>query len=155
MKSLLGLLLIPFLLAADPKCSPTYTYQADLKICWRWLKAYAPWSWAKDDCSQELSGNLPSIHSGYENALYAQIFANITGDTRWWLGAQKGADGQWKWTDGTPFDFQRFAQTNDTQSDCAYLDAKDQQWKLELCKQQSQWFSFVCVKLPIPSISQP
>ena len=45
--------------------------------------------------------------------LSKRVLSDITGDTQWQLEAQKGADGQWKWIDGIPFGFQRFAQTSE------------------------------------------
>ncbi|CAJ0922021.1 unnamed protein product, partial [Mesorhabditis belari] len=113
------------------------------------LNSSESWTNAQQDCSR-IGGNLLSIHNAFQNGLLAQLALNSTGNSKTWLGAQN-TTGTFVWTDGTPFDYQRFAKSVDS-GDCVYLDSIDQLWKMSLC---SQNMNFLCDVRVNPTTTSP
>ncbi|CAJ0962924.1 unnamed protein product, partial [Mesorhabditis belari] len=106
-------------LADDPICPSRYSYQNDLGLCVAYSTLPEVWSVALTECQRA---------------------------TKSWLGAQY-LNGTWKWSDGSPFDYQRFQSSNT--GGCVYLDQQDLLWKLTSCT--AGLFPYVCGAQPLPS----
>ncbi|CAJ0934037.1 unnamed protein product, partial [Mesorhabditis belari] len=126
-------------------CPSYFTYQSDLDSCLLHLNTTESWPVAKTLCNQ-LGGELLSVHNAFQNSITANVQTNMTGSDKAWLGATRSSNGTWTWSDGTPFNYQRFSSPNDP-GDCAYLDTNDVMWKITACSNQ---FQFLCAS---PSIS--
>lgn len=65
---------------------------------------YRDWYGAEGDCAAQ-GGHLVSIHdSATQTLVHTEAFSLVDGD--WWIGANDDAvEGEFAWTDGTPFDF--------------------------------------------------
>ena len=74
--------------------------------CYIWVDTAITWQRAEDACV-EWGGHLVSIHSDLENYAVRSI-RDINGFT--WIGLSDTAnDGDYVWTDGTPFNYHNFS----------------------------------------------
>uniref|UniRef100_A0A8C6TD72 C-type lectin domain-containing protein n=1 Tax=Neogobius melanostomus TaxID=47308 RepID=A0A8C6TD72_9GOBI len=72
--------------------------------CFRFFKAEQTWTMAEKRCNK-LGGNLASIHTDWENIFIRGL---INGHT--WLGGHDmDQEGEWMWTDGSPWDYTNWA----------------------------------------------
>ncbi|XP_019750261.1 galactose-specific lectin nattectin-like [Hippocampus comes] len=95
-----------------------------------------------------LGGNLVSIHNALENEVVRHLILEETGTfTPTWIGLHdKIEDGDFVWTDGSPFDFEDWANNRprvDTNDDCAEINFQGQFWSDAGCNGRRR---FVCAK---------
>ncbi|XP_059417233.1 ladderlectin-like isoform X1 [Carassius carassius] len=71
--------------------------------CFRFFSQSVNWVTAERNC-QSLDANLASVHSKAENEFVQSLLP--TSSTRCWVGIHDGEqEGQWVWSDGTPYDY--------------------------------------------------
>ena len=58
----------------------------------------------------KVGGRLVSIHSSAENAFISTLLASPDPDMYTFIGADCVKDGDCTWTDGTPWDYQNWAE---------------------------------------------
>ncbi|XP_061546210.1 galactose-specific lectin nattectin-like [Phycodurus eques] len=80
-----------------------------------------------------LGGNLVSIHNDLENEVVRHVILAGAGSfQRSWIGLHdRVVDGNFLWTDGSPFDFNDWANNRprvDTNQDCAEINFRDEPW---------------------------
>ncbi|WP_368853855.1 C-type lectin domain-containing protein [Enterobacter hormaechei] len=69
--------------------------------CYKYISQPANWIRAERNC-QSLGANLAFVRNKLENNFLLSLLP--TPSTRSWVGAHEGVqDGQWLWSDGTPF----------------------------------------------------
>ncbi|XP_061692200.1 galactose-specific lectin nattectin-like isoform X2 [Syngnathoides biaculeatus] len=95
-----------------------------------------------------LGGNLVSIHNNLENEVVRHlILAGAGSFQRSWIGLHdRVEDGEFLWTDGSPFDFDDWANNRpriNTDQDCAEINFRDGPWNDLRCGARR---SFVCAK---------
>ncbi|XP_050958643.1 galactose-specific lectin nattectin-like isoform X2 [Labeo rohita] len=74
--------------------------------CFKFFSSTVHWVTAEKNC-QSLGANLASIHSKIEQEFLLSLLPSSS--TRCWIGTHDGNhEGQWLWTDGTPYDFAYF-----------------------------------------------
>uniref|UniRef100_A0A672SUD7 C-type lectin domain-containing protein n=1 Tax=Sinocyclocheilus grahami TaxID=75366 RepID=A0A672SUD7_SINGR len=70
--------------------------------CYKFFSQSANWITAERNC-QSFDANLASVHNKIEQDLLLSL---LPSSTRCWIGAHDGEqEGQWVWSDGTPYDF--------------------------------------------------
>ncbi|XP_077438570.1 galactose-specific lectin nattectin-like [Vanacampus margaritifer] len=95
-----------------------------------------------------LGGNLVSIHNTLENEVVQHLILLRAGSLRRsWIGLHDTVqDGDFTWTDGSPFDFEDWATNRprvDTNQDCAVINFNGGFWNDIPCNTQRR---FVCEK---------
>jgi len=89
--------------------------------CYLFNQNAESWQSAETDCIN-VGGHLASIHSETEKDFVCSIIVN---KVRTWLGASDiVTEGQWVWTDGTPWDFVDWTSdqpSNGSGEDCLYM----------------------------------
>jgi len=94
-----------------------------------WLQDFGrlPWHAANELCKSK-NMTMASLHSQEEN----DLFWDWTDDYPLWLGmSDLDADGQFKWTDGTPLDFENWSigqPSDEPYSDCVYMSYGYGEW---------------------------
>uniref|UniRef100_A0A673LEK3 Galactose-specific lectin nattectin-like n=1 Tax=Sinocyclocheilus rhinocerous TaxID=307959 RepID=A0A673LEK3_9TELE len=71
--------------------------------CYKFFSEAVNWITAEKNC-QRLDANLASVHNKIEQDFLLSLLPSST--TRCWFGTH---DGQWLWTDGTPYDYTYWA----------------------------------------------
>jgi hypothetical protein len=112
-----------------------------------YISTHQPWAAHRAAC-QALGGDLASIHSAAENAAVLAI----TESAGAWIGATDAvSEGTWMWSDGTPWDYQTWADGQpddwDGNEDCALMWASGA-WNDGQCSDSDR--GAVC-RVPSPS----
>ena len=127
--------------------------RCDLTLNWKcyiWVSTATSWQTAEDTCV-EWGGHLASIHSDLEN--YAVNSIRDLNDWTWIGLSDTATDGVYVWTDGTHFDYSKFApgEPNGGQGgeSCFHLFDNRATWNDYHCN-RDMWhsvkISFVCQK---------
>ena len=109
-------------------CPDQWTYFKG--YCYRKVSSCDSWSNSHGTCST-FGANLPSIHNQEEN-VYVQ---HLHGGEHSWLGLSDiNSEGMFVWSDGTPFDFHYWAESQPSNSgneDCVHTVGlrRDQEYK--------------------------
>uniref|UniRef100_A0A673L630 Galactose-specific lectin nattectin-like n=1 Tax=Sinocyclocheilus rhinocerous TaxID=307959 RepID=A0A673L630_9TELE len=75
--------------------------------CYKFFSEAVNWITAEKNC-QRLDANLASVHNKIEQDFLLSLLPSST--TRCWFGTHDGEqEGQWLWTDGTPYDYTYWA----------------------------------------------
>ncbi|XP_016111509.1 galactose-specific lectin nattectin-like [Sinocyclocheilus grahami] len=75
--------------------------------CYKFFSQAVNWITAEKNC-QSLDANLASVHSKIEHDFLLSLLPSSS--TRCWFGTHDGEqEGQWLWTDGTPYDYTYWA----------------------------------------------
>nr|XP_055046137.1 galactose-specific lectin nattectin-like [Misgurnus anguillicaudatus] len=70
--------------------------------CYKFFSQSVNWITAEKNC-QSIDANLASVRNTVENNFLLSLI--VPADTRVWIGGHDGeVEGQWLWTDGSPFD---------------------------------------------------
>uniref|UniRef100_A0A8C1R8J0 Galactose-specific lectin nattectin-like n=1 Tax=Cyprinus carpio TaxID=7962 RepID=A0A8C1R8J0_CYPCA len=86
--------------ANDEKCPNGWTNFG--VRCYKYFSHTVNWITAERTC-QTYDANLASVHNKLENDLLLSLMPS---NIRFWVGAQDGEqEGQWIWSDGSPFDY--------------------------------------------------
>ncbi|XP_050958647.1 ladderlectin-like [Labeo rohita] len=112
--------------------------------CYKIVSQPANWIIAERSC-QSLGGNLASVHSTIEQEFLLNLCPS---STYCWIGAHDGShEGQWLWTDGTPFDFAHFTpgQPDNYQGNenCLQLNWPTNRWNDARCTIS---LAYICAK---------
>uniref|UniRef100_A0A914PLR7 C-type lectin domain-containing protein n=1 Tax=Panagrolaimus davidi TaxID=227884 RepID=A0A914PLR7_9BILA len=95
---------------SKPKsCPDSWTFYETTGFCYRVFIENATWLEAEDRCKVD-GAHLASIHNSNENNFVLQLATFHQSDCDWtkepWIGLiTEDENKQWKWTDGTPFDY--------------------------------------------------
>ncbi|XP_065107446.1 ladderlectin-like [Paramisgurnus dabryanus] len=101
MRALMFLFLVFYVEHAVAKDCP-YGWTPFGVNCYKFFSQQVEWATAEIKCQMN-GANLASVRSKVQNELLKTL---ITGDKSTWIGGHDGeTDGQWLWTDGSPFDF--------------------------------------------------
>lgn len=76
--------------------------------CYQGYSAPSTWYQAEATCEQSGNGggHLASVKNGFTNADIASLFDNQFNSSDFWLGGTTNfLDGNWSWTDFTPFTY--------------------------------------------------
>ncbi|KAF1761299.1 hypothetical protein GCK72_009555 [Caenorhabditis remanei] len=145
------LLTLPFLVNAQ--CGVGAIYNEKNNLCYRIYKAAVDFDTAESICLT-LNGHLASVHNLDDNIFLTQQASKLIYDNGpVWLGAQTSSPNvrdpnNWKWTDGTPFDYQnyRIGQPSSLGSSaCMQFLTSDGTWLTATCTDE---FPFICASEP-------
>uniref|UniRef100_A0A8C1NMA5 C-type lectin domain-containing protein n=1 Tax=Cyprinus carpio TaxID=7962 RepID=A0A8C1NMA5_CYPCA len=101
---------------------------------------YFFFKYIKRNCIEE-HANLASVHNELENNFLIGLLPSTT--TRCWLGVQD-AEGQWLWSDGTPYDYSNWCSNepnNLNVENCGEINWTDRCWNDASC---STSMGYVC-----------
>ncbi|XP_052437870.1 galactose-specific lectin nattectin-like [Carassius gibelio] len=116
--------------------------------CYKFFSQAVNWVTAERKC-QSLDANLASVHSKIEQDFLLSLLPSSS--THCWIGFHDGEqEGQWLWTDGTPFDFTYWAPgqpDNKNSENCGELSynygTSDNRWNDANCLTEH---GYVCAK---------
>ncbi|KTF81392.1 hypothetical protein cypCar_00046518 [Cyprinus carpio] len=112
--------------------------------CYKFFSQSVNWITAERNC-QSLDANLASVHSKAEQDFLLSLLPSSS--TRCWIGCQDGVqEGQWVWSDGTPYDFTYWGSgepNNLGTENCGELNWSSNRWNDAAC---STSLSYVCAK---------
>ena len=98
-----------FLGGASKSCKENWEKHED--SCFFWSKERLSWTDAEEFCSK-LGGHLASVTSNATNDYISRKITSIQWDIRdpyqrqlWVGGSDKKKEGEWKWTDSSPWEF--------------------------------------------------
>uniref|UniRef100_A0AC35GI39 C-type lectin domain-containing protein n=1 Tax=Panagrolaimus sp. PS1159 TaxID=55785 RepID=A0AC35GI39_9BILA len=95
---------------SKPKsCTDSWTFYETTGFCYKVFIENATWLEAEERCKVDYA-HLASIHNSNENNFITQLATFHQSDCDWskepWIGLiTEDENKQWKWTDGTPFDY--------------------------------------------------
>ncbi|XP_016402760.1 galactose-specific lectin nattectin-like, partial [Sinocyclocheilus rhinocerous] len=99
---------------------------------------------AERNC-QGFDANLASVHNKIEQDLLLSLLPSSS--TRCWIGAHDGEqEGQWVWSDGTPYDFTYWGSgepNNLGTENCGELNWSSNRWNDATC---STSLGYICAK---------
>ncbi|XP_016141947.1 galactose-specific lectin nattectin-like [Sinocyclocheilus grahami] len=102
------------------------------------------WITAERNC-QSFDANLASVHNKIEQDLLLSLLPSSS--TRCWIGAHDGEqEGQWVWSDGTPYDFTYWGSgepNNLGTENCGELNWSSNRWNDSPC---STSLGYICAK---------
>ncbi|XP_016398390.1 galactose-specific lectin nattectin-like [Sinocyclocheilus rhinocerous] len=115
--------------------------------CYKFFSQEVNWITAEKNC-QSLDANLASVHSKIEHDFLLSLLPSSS--THCWFGTHDGEqEGQWLWTDGTPYDYTHWApgQPDNTgepiTENCGELNYKNNGWNDGSCLTPQ---GYVCAK---------
>ncbi|XP_068164730.1 C-type isolectin Sp-CL4-like [Antennarius striatus] len=130
----------------DPKksCGGDWYYIDDDR-CGLHVEDLQTFSEAEDYCKEQ-GGELLSVHDNEElfgaNCL---AFDNTNTETGVWIGGEN-SEGEFKWTDGTLFDYSFWDDNQPSGTGCIEVNFEDiGQWSVEDCSEKN---FFMCAKKP-------
>ncbi|CAJ0934323.1 unnamed protein product, partial [Mesorhabditis belari] len=148
--SILSFVLVQLVFAQDSNCPSGFFYQSDLDICLKGSTVPAKWTDALSLCQSTLNADLLSIHNAFQNSLLASIQQNLTGADRGYLGALY-FNGNYRWSDDTLFDYQRFEPTNEVGGDVVTLNSNGT-WQVAY---SSDLLHYLCASPKIGDVTIP
>uniref|UniRef100_A0A8C1HE91 C-type lectin domain-containing protein n=1 Tax=Cyprinus carpio carpio TaxID=630221 RepID=A0A8C1HE91_CYPCA len=113
--------------------------------CYKFFSQSTSWITAERNCIEE-HANLASVHNELENNFLIGLLPSTT--TRCWLGVQDAVEeGQWLWSDGTPYDYSNWCSNepnNLNVENCGEINwSFDRCWNDASC---STSMGYVCAK---------
>ncbi|XP_052437528.1 galactose-specific lectin nattectin-like [Carassius gibelio] len=112
--------------------------------CYKFFSQAVNWATAEKNCLS-LDANLASVHNKIQQDFLLSLVPSSS--TRCWFGTHDGEqDGQWFWTDGTPFDFTYWAPgqpDNLNVENCGEFNFENNRWNDAACLTS---LSYVCAK---------
>ncbi|XP_059189846.1 galactose-specific lectin nattectin-like [Centropristis striata] len=127
------------------RCPPHWTGFGSR--CFRFFWRTLAWVDAEKHCIS-VGGNLASVHNADENAFLRDHIETVSGARRHtWIGGSDGErEGQWLWSDGTPFDYARWSigePNNYGYEHCVEMNWGGNYWNDNRCYHHKH---FVCVR---------
>lgn len=111
--------------------------------CYKFFSQTVNWVTAEKNCLG-LDANLASVHSKMDQDFLLSMLPSSS--TRCWFGAHDGNhEGQWLWTDGTPFDYTNWVtgQPSGGTENCGEFNFEPNRWNDLTC---SIALVYVCAK---------
>ncbi|XP_016344326.1 galactose-specific lectin nattectin-like [Sinocyclocheilus anshuiensis] len=112
--------------------------------CYKFFSQSVNWITAERNC-QGFDANLASVHNKIEQDLLLSLLPSSS--TRCWIGAHDGEqEGQWVWSDGTPYDFTYWGSgepNNLGTENCGELNWSSNRWNDATC---STSLGYICAK---------
>uniref|UniRef100_A0A8C1C6P6 C-type lectin domain-containing protein n=1 Tax=Cyprinus carpio carpio TaxID=630221 RepID=A0A8C1C6P6_CYPCA len=113
--------------------------------CYKFFSRSTSWITAEKNCIDQ-HANLASVHNEQENNFLMGLLPSTT--TRCWLGVQDAVEeGQWLWSDGTPYDYSNWCSNepnNLNVENCGEINwSSDRCWNDASC---STSMGYVCAK---------
>jgi len=118
--------------------------------CYKFFDERKSWVLADLHCT-DFGGHLVSVHSPEENKFVADLM--LGSNDVWMGGADLIKEGEWKWSDGTPFGYTNWwynGPNNDGEEDCVSL-MMGKTWNDQPCDRKNK---FIC-KIMFAEISLP
>jgi len=155
MKFLLAVTVIATVLAigSAQRCPEDYNLNSAAGVCMKYYPARVYFAEAEGTCKAD-NAVLPSIHSAATEKYVLDRLGRLE-ITGLWLGLQRDDDGNWAWSDNTPFDYEDWVTgypSNGADETCAIIGGDGsvlaRGWRSSSC---DGWlkFGFICGAEPI------